>query len=167
MPPVLDYELDVSSSMSGSVQAQWVEAWCNTVQNATGIVPIIYSGNVISQNLGSYLSPQYKLWFAYYYNSYSDATPPPSTYYASWGTYKIWQYSDQGTVSGISGGVDMDDFNGTLTDLTNLMVCTPPVCHTYYATLPYSTSFENTWITDSCSSNAQRLPDIYWKNSIG
>src|ERR1700756_2017021 len=46
MPPVLDYELDVSSSMSWSVQAQWVEAWCNTVQNATGIVPIIYSGNV-------------------------------------------------------------------------------------------------------------------------
>jgi hypothetical protein len=33
--------------------------------------------------------------------------------------------------------------------------------------LPYSTSFENTWITDSCSGNAQRLPDIYWKNSTG
>ena len=167
MPPALDYEVDASGTYSWADQATWIETWCNTVKSATGITPIIYSGNTISENLGSYLSSQYKLWFAYYYNSYTYTTPPPTTYDASWGTYKIWQYSDQGTVSGISGGVDMDIFNGTMTDLTNLMVCNPPVCHTYYASLPYSNSFENAWITDSCSWNAQRLPDIYWKSSIG
>ena len=42
-----------------------------------------------------------------------------------------------------------------------------PACHTYYASLPYSTSFENAWVTDSCSLAAQHLPDKYWKSSIG
>lgn len=167
LPPALDYETDVSATLSYSFQAQWIQAWCNTVQTATGIVPIIYTGGSIAQNLGSYLSSQYKLWYPYYYNSRSDASPPPTTYYGTWGSYKIWQYSDQGTVAGISGQVDMDDFNGTLTDLKNLMACTAPVCHTYYVTVPYSTSFENTWITDSCSWNAERLPDIYWKSVTG
>ena len=167
LPPALDYETDVSATLTYSFQAQWIQAWCNTVQNATGIVPIIYTGNSIAHNLGPYLSSQYKLWYPYYYTSRSDASPPPTTYYGTWGSYQIWQYSDQGTVAGISGSVDMDDFNGTLTDLKNLMVCTPPVCHTYYASLPYTTSFENAWITDSCSSSAQRLPDIYWKSSTG
>jgi len=36
-----------------------------------------------------------------------------------------------------------------------------------YATLPYSTSFENTWVNDSCNSGAQRLPDKYWRSSTG
>ncbi|HSY76010.1 MAG TPA: fibronectin type III domain-containing protein, partial [Bacteroidia bacterium] len=36
-----------------------------------------------------------------------------------------------------------------------------------YAILPYTTSFENTWISDSCSGGAQRVPDKYWRSSIG
>jgi hypothetical protein len=43
----------------------------------------------------------------------------------------------------------------------------PPPCNHYYATLPYSTSFENTWVMDSCTNGAQRQPDMYWKSSIG
>ncbi|MEO8761236.1 MAG: GH25 family lysozyme [Bacteroidia bacterium] len=169
MPPVLDYEVNASGTYTWAQQAAWIQTWCNTVQSATGVTPIIYSGNSIAQNLGSYLSSQYKLWYAYYYNSYTYTTPPPSTYYGTWGSYKIWQYSDQGTVSGISGGVDMDIFNGTMSDLTALMSCNAPaVCNTYYASIPYSTSFES-WIADSCVAGypAGRLPDIYWKSSVG
>jgi len=40
-------------------------------------------------------------------------------------------------------------------------------CIMKYASLPYSTSFENLWLTDSCDTGAQRSPDIYWRNSIG
>ncbi|HTA61650.1 MAG TPA: hypothetical protein VK835_04315, partial [Bacteroidia bacterium] len=40
------------------------------------------------------------------------------------------------------------------------------VCHTNYATVPYTTSFENAWLFDSCSSGAQRLVDKFWKSSI-
>jgi hypothetical protein len=43
----------------------------------------------------------------------------------------------------------------------------PPPCNHYYATLPYSTSFESQWLYDSCASSDQRQPDMYWKSSIG
>jgi hypothetical protein len=42
-----------------------------------------------------------------------------------------------------------------------------PVCNRYYATLPYSNSFEPTWETDSCNSGPQRSPDKYWKGYTG
>jgi hypothetical protein len=40
------------------------------------------------------------------------------------------------------------------------------VCLHKYASLPYTTSFENTWLLDSCTNGGQRLPDKYWKSSI-
>ncbi len=43
----------------------------------------------------------------------------------------------------------------------------PPPCNHYYATLPYSNSFENQWLEDSCTSGLQRQPDMYWKSSTG
>lgn len=44
---------------------------------------------------------------------------------------------------------------------------TGAVCHRNYASLPYATSFESAWLIDSCSNGSQRLPDKYWKSSIG
>ena len=41
------------------------------------------------------------------------------------------------------------------------------VCRSKYASMPYSTSFENAWLSDSCNSGAQRIPDKYWKSNIG
>ena len=41
------------------------------------------------------------------------------------------------------------------------------VCTNKYASLPYSTSFENVWAFDSCNNGAQRIPDKYWKSNIG
>lgn len=169
LPPVLDYE--VSTSLSSSQQVAWIQAWMNTVHSATGIMPILYTDGSIANSLGSTLASYCKLWIAT--NSGSSTTPPSAYDQAAW--YPNWsfnQYSWNVTVPGItSGGVDGDVFNGNLAALQSLMGCgsppPPPVCHHYYATLPYSTSFETTWITDSCNNSAQRLPDIYWKSSIG
>ena len=173
LPPVLDYE--VSSSLSWTAQTAWIQSWMNTVKTATGITPILYTDGSIASSLGSSLASYCKLWIATDNGSATTIPPsplppnPPSSDLGSWNpNWSFNQYSWTTTVSGITtGGIDADIFNGTLTDLKNLMVCTPPVCHTYYTSLPYSTSFENTWITDSCSWNTQRLPDIYWKSSTG
>ena len=172
LPPVLDYE--VSSSLSWTAQTAWIQSWMNTVKTATGITPILYTDGSIASSLGSSLASYCKLWIATDNGSATTIPPsplpptPPSSDLGAWNpNWSFNQYSWTTTVSGISGQIDADIFNGTLTDLKNLMVCTSPVCHTYYASVPYSTSFENTWITDSCSGNAQRLPDIYWKNSTG
>jgi GH25 family lysozyme M1 (1,4-beta-N-acetylmuramidase) len=165
LPPVLDYE--VSTSLTWSQQTSWIQAWMNTVQNATGIAPIIYTDGSIANSLGSSLTV-YKLWIAD-----PDGSPtavPSSTYLGVWNpNYAFKQYSWTGTVNGITGSqVDLDYFNGTLAALKNLMGCNPPVCNTFYAPFPYSTSFESTWLTDSCNGfAAERRTDIYWKSSIG
>lgn len=165
LPPVLDYE--VSTSLTWSQQTAWIQAWMTTVQNATGIAPIIYTDGSIANSLGSSLTV-YKLWIAD-----PDGSPtavPSQTYLGVWNpNYMAKQYSWTGTVPGITGSqVDLDSYHGTLSQLQNDMGCNPPVCHTYYTTLPYTTSFETAWITDSCNGYvAQRLPSIYWKSSIG
>jgi hypothetical protein len=43
----------------------------------------------------------------------------------------IWQYGDNGTVSGISGGVDVDRFNGTRDDLERIAGKTPDYAAQY------------------------------------
>jgi GH25 family lysozyme M1 (1,4-beta-N-acetylmuramidase) len=171
LPPVLDYE--VSSSLSWTAQTAWIQSWMNTVKTATGITPILYTDGSIASSLGSSLASYCKLWIATDNGSATTIPPspappaPPSSDLGSWNpNWSFNQYSWTTTVSGISGQIDADIFNGTMTDLSNLMGCNT-VCHTYYTTLPYSTSFENAWIIDSCASVAQRLPDIYWKSSIG
>jgi LysM repeat protein len=37
-----------------------------------------------------------------------------------WDAWTFWQYSESGSVPGISGSVDLDYFNGTLSDLEAL-----------------------------------------------
>src|SRR5262249_59097656 len=50
------------------------------------------------------------LWVA----NYGVTCPSMPTSFSEW---KFWQYTDSGSVSGISGAVDLDQFNGTLGDL--------------------------------------------------
>ena len=131
LPPMLDYETDVSASMTGAQQTAWVESWMNTVYTATGIMPILYTSGSIANEFTSALSSYCKLWIATDNGSAttippSPPPPTPSTYdQAAW--YPNWsfnQYSWTTTVSGITtGGVDADIFNGTIAQLKALMGC--------------------------------------------
>ncbi|MCD8189642.1 MAG: Ig-like domain-containing protein [Clostridiales bacterium] len=60
-----------------------------------------FSGSGAKYNPTTILNKGYKLWVAHYANTASN-----STYSVSGYTY--WQYSSTGTVSGISGNVDLD-----------------------------------------------------------
>jgi lysozyme len=84
-----------------------------------GIVPIIYSGNVIKEQIGTKDVPwlrKYKLWLAHYSSS-------PSWPKQVWAEYWLWQYSD-GNVgptphgcSGVSGDVDTNSYEGSAEEL--------------------------------------------------
>ena len=124
LPPALDYETDVSSSMTGAQQVAWIEAWMNTVKTATGITPIIYTDGSIANELTSSIASYCDLWIA---TDNGSSTTPPTTYQMGpW--YPNWsfnQYSWTGSVTGISGsGLDMDVFNGNLAAFKTLMGCT-------------------------------------------
>ncbi|MHB8259904.1 MAG: GH25 family lysozyme [Bacteroidia bacterium] len=116
LPPALDYE--VSPLLTSAQQTQWINDWCNTVQTATGIAPVVYTDQSIAASLQSSVNT-WGLWIADYDNS--PTAPPAST--GVWTSWVFKQYWDAGTVAGVSGNVDQDVFNGDITALQALMGC--------------------------------------------
>jgi len=80
----------------------------------------IYSGNVIKEQLGSkddqFLRENTSLWVAQYTSSSSPSWPSKV-----WPSWSLWQYTDRAQVSGISGNVDGNRWNGTTEALINWM----------------------------------------------
>jgi GH25 family lysozyme M1 (1,4-beta-N-acetylmuramidase) len=103
--------------------AGWVVDWLVAAETELGLRPLVYSGSW-------YLEPHviddpaladYPLWLA----AYQDTAPDPP---APWDTLTFWQYSAHGTVPGISGDADLNQFLGTEEDLAALGygATTPP-----------------------------------------
>ncbi len=107
--PVLD--LEDGSSLGKSALSTWVRDFQNAVISDTGLEPIIYcnanyAGNYLETSINTY-----DLWVAHY-----TSASGPST--GIWSTWSFWQYTDQGSVDGISGStVDLDIYNGDLSSL--------------------------------------------------
>jgi GH25 family lysozyme M1 (1,4-beta-N-acetylmuramidase) len=113
--PVLDIE--VNGGLGVSALTSWVRTWLDEVYRLTGRRAIIYTGPSFWRNsLGdtqSIAQAGYTtLWIAHW-----NVTTPtvPAGNWAGYG-WSFWQYSSCGSVSGISGCVDLDRANGT--DLT-------------------------------------------------
>jgi lysozyme len=112
LPPVVDIErLDAGGTASQTVQD--LQTWLDAVEQATGRVPIIYTDHGFWNSLGTSAFGRYPLWIAEY--GVDSPTLP-----AGWTSWTLWQYSETGTVSGVTGSVDLDVFNGTLADLAAL-----------------------------------------------
>ena len=115
LPPVLDLEDPpsggaLSASFTSSALTTWVQTWMTTVQNATGVAPILYTDGTYANYLNSSLNT-YKLWIADPDGS-TTATPGP-TYLGVWTTWAFKQYSWTSSVSGIlNPNVDLNVFHG-------------------------------------------------------
>lgn len=108
LAPALDVE--VTGGMSGASVVSRANQWAKHVAAATGRTPIVYTAPGFWNGLGSSAKSPDVLWVANW------ATKCP-TMPKSWKAWKFWQYTDSGSVSGISGHVDRDRFNGSLADL--------------------------------------------------
>ncbi len=99
LPPVIDIE-------TGTPTQSGVQAWLDTVESGSGTKPMIYASLSFAND---YLSAfgSYPLWIAEY-RSGSPTLP------SAWDTWTFWQYSQSGSVSGVSGSVDQDYHNGAL-----------------------------------------------------
>ena len=103
MPVVFDMEILSREyrtyGLSRRTLYKCTQAFCDAIAEA-GYTPMIY----MTQYLGYQkytlreLADLYDFWFAEYYVSY------PSFVY----DFRMWQYSDTGSVSGVSGNVDLD-----------------------------------------------------------
>ncbi|MCX6199292.1 MAG: GH25 family lysozyme [Bacteroidetes bacterium] len=125
LPPALDLEDPptgpaLTSYFTSAALTAWAQTWLTTVQNATGITPVIYTSASIAAYLNSSLNT-YGLWIA---NPGTSSTTPPANI-GVWNTWMFKQYSWTGTVSGITGSVDLNVYNGTTTDF-NILIGTAP-----------------------------------------
>ena len=124
LPLVLDVEdtntLPAYPTLSQKQQAvDNIKSCLSIIQNRTKRTPIIYTAAWYWNRLqGVDLSfcKAYPLWVA----NYKDPSAMNPLMPIGFNTFKFWQYSDRGTVGGISASVDLNIFNGTLDELYNL-----------------------------------------------
>jgi lysozyme len=127
LPAMFDIECPVSSNQNdpgnkclGTGASGWAPTatimqraydWLDTVEAATGRKPILYSYVSWFASVGftDTRLADYPLFIASY-NSCATIPQP-------WTSAVFWQYSSTGTVTGVSGQVDLDHFFGTAGDL--------------------------------------------------
>lgn len=92
--------------------------WIETVQKAVGRPPVVYGGkSLLFPSIGSATHPTLAacpLWIAEY------AAQPAGIPTQVWKNWTLWQYTQSGTVPGVTGNVDRDRFNGTAEELSAL-----------------------------------------------
>jgi lysozyme len=110
LPPVIDVEAD--GGLAPATVASKVRQWVDRVRNALGVDPIVYTGKYFWRDeVGSPASfANNPLWIAQYTSMCPDLPAP-------WQKWTFWQYTDSGSVAGISGKVDTNRFNGSVADL--------------------------------------------------
>ncbi len=108
IPPALDVEYDTETKVPENV-SQLAAEWLQRVEQAAGTKPLIYTypwfGNTYLQGLD-----QYPLWLASY-----SLQPPVDI--DGWKNWTFLQYRSDGSVAGISGSVDMDEYEGSVEEL--------------------------------------------------
>ena len=112
LPPVIDVE--VTGGVSDATVASRVNTWIARVKSRTGRLPALYTSPGFWSGLGNPTPPLLPyIWVAHW--GVDCPTLPPA-----WGRLRLWQYSSTGSVPGISGHVDLDQYNGTLAELRGL-----------------------------------------------
>jgi len=117
LPPALDLEDPPAGQSVGDYLTQ-AAAWVSAVGAAIGgQAPMIYcSPSFWSDTLGGPDRFGSKpLWVAHY-TTHDPTVPSP------WSRFTFWQYTDSGSVSGISAKADLDRFHGSMDDLNALVL---------------------------------------------
>ncbi len=105
-------DVETMGSQSAATVMSKVHTWLDYVESATQRRAIVYTGSYFWDDNGlDNTCSSYPLWTAHY-----TTNPCPLTS-DSWAKWTFWQYTDSGSVSGISGGVDSDVFDGTASEL--------------------------------------------------
>lgn len=86
-----------ADSLSSGERTKVINAFCQTIQNGGYSAGIYANKTWLSQKMNISALSGYKIWLAQYNSEVTYS-----------GRYDIWQYSEKGSVSGISGKVDMN-----------------------------------------------------------
>src|SRR6476619_6611186 len=114
--PVIDLEKLAGVTDEKTFLSNWINNFQAVVQNRLGFYAIIYVNSNYANNYLNSTVSQYDLWLADW--TFSTSSPPAAGATGIWRGWKFWQWTDAGTVSGISGNVDRDVYNGTMQQLS-------------------------------------------------
>jgi lysozyme len=113
LPLVVDIEVLSKNSLPDL--AAELKVFLDLVEQKYGIKPIIYSGeNFANEYLKGFAD--YPLWLAEYTGAPAPKLP------LDWSAWTFWQHSENGSVPGVKGAVDLDRFNGTAEQIEALLV---------------------------------------------
>jgi uncharacterized protein (TIGR03382 family) len=122
LPPVLDVEEGDNEGIPASTMTAAIREWMAVVEGAIGRKPMIYTGAYAWDAMTDDADMSaYPLWTA---NWTDDCPYIPNP----WDRWDFWQYSATGSISGISGDVDLDEFNGSPSALADWAVHTEEEC---------------------------------------
>ena len=105
-PPVLDIEQMPKKQTMVQLKVG-IKNWLELVENHYGVKPIIYSGETYYKHFLKEDFSEYTFWIANY-NFFVENLKPD---------WRFWQFTEKGSVKGISGFVDINIFNGTDAEL--------------------------------------------------
>jgi lysozyme len=117
LPPVIDVEDPTQfAKLTPTQSIALVQQMLDGVQAKLGVKPMVYmSSSFATKVLGDPAAfDSYKLWVADYTTAPDPIVETPSK------DWTFWQHADNGTVPGITGGVDVDYFNGSPDQLNAL-----------------------------------------------
>lgn len=109
LPPMFDWE--VTDGVSPATQAARALTWLELVERASGKTPIIYTGPSFWSGLGN---PSAFARFPLFIAHYGVACPRIP---ATWGRWTFWQRGVEPFPGAGSSKVDVDLFNGNVSDL--------------------------------------------------
>jgi lysozyme len=110
LPPVLDIE---KKGKSVKKLQDDLKIWLRKVESHYGVKPIIYASYKFkTKYLNDPVFDSYPYWIAHYYVD--------SVRYQ--GDWKFWQHTDVGTLPGIDEEVDLNVFNGSLSEMKGLLI---------------------------------------------
>jgi len=109
LPPVLDIE-EMPRNQSMDSLKTGLKRWLVQVEKHYKIKPVLYSGDKYFADFLEKEFSDYTLWIA----NYNFWVEKPKKH------WNFWQFSEKGTVKGIRGPVDLNQFSGDIEDLEKL-----------------------------------------------
>ena len=112
LPPVLDIEHIPANADIEDFQTD-VLTWLHIVEDKYHVKPIIYTYYKFKESyLNAPVFDDYPYWIAHYYVDKIEYK----------GQWRFWQHTDTGALPGIKGTVDLNVYNGTFYELSQLTI---------------------------------------------
>lgn len=133
--PALDIEAlsqPAGQMANGASLSDWIRVWMESVEAATGVEPLLYTTSDYAKN---YLAPGladeetgYDVWIAHW-RCNSNVPPDCGAWSDRWAFWQYWAPTEfdingcgHNSVPGIGGDVDLDIFNGAMSQLSEYVI---------------------------------------------